>query len=105
MRALFPRPNLFQMWLSRTHQSRLSSCSGNSQTRRVWHLFWIGSSSSHLSKGPLLEHAAADIAGHAKCMVCGQLGHFMCQDMKWFFGLDGLTCFQLWTEHASWVSV
>lgn len=44
-------------------------------------------------RGPLLEHAADDIASYAKCMVCGQLGHFMCEDMKWFFGLDGLTCF------------
>jgi len=29
----------------------------------------------------------------AKCMVCGSLGHFMCQEMKWFFGLEGVTCF------------
>jgi len=27
------------------------------------------------------------------CMVCGSLGHFMCQEMKWFFGLEGITCF------------
>jgi len=29
----------------------------------------------------------------AKCMVCGSVGHFMCQDMKWFFGLEGVSCF------------
>lgn len=29
----------------------------------------------------------------AICMVCQQKGHFMCQEMKWFFGLDGITCF------------
>ena len=29
----------------------------------------------------------------ALCMVCHQRGHFMCQEMKWFFGLDGITCF------------
>jgi cellular nucleic acid-binding protein len=29
----------------------------------------------------------------AVCMVCHEKGHFMCQEMKWFFGLDGITCF------------
>ena len=29
----------------------------------------------------------------AKCFVCHQGGHFMCREMKWFFGLDGVTCF------------
>ena len=29
----------------------------------------------------------------AKCMVCGEKGHFMCDDMKWFFGLRGIFCF------------
>lgn len=29
----------------------------------------------------------------ALCMVCKQKGHFMCQEMKWFFGLHGITCF------------
>ena len=26
-------------------------------------------------------------------MTCGKEGHFMCGEMKWFFGLKGLTCF------------
>ena len=29
----------------------------------------------------------------AVCMTCGRRGHFMCKDMKWFFGLDGVSCF------------
>jgi cellular nucleic acid-binding protein len=29
----------------------------------------------------------------AVCMVCHEKGHFMCQEMKWFFGLKGITCF------------
>ena len=40
-------------------------------------------------QGPLV---AADLT-KAKCMVCGEIGHFMCREMKWFFGLDGVTCF------------
>jgi len=30
----------------------------------------------------------------AICMQCGKPGHFMCSDMKWFFGLQGVSCFQ-----------
>mmetsp|Transcript_13421 Transcript_13421/g.25191 ORF Transcript_13421/g.25191 Transcript_13421/m.25191 type:complete len:562 (+) Transcript_13421:146-1831(+) len=29
----------------------------------------------------------------AKCLVCGKDGHFMCDSMKWFFGLRGIFCF------------
>jgi cellular nucleic acid-binding protein len=29
----------------------------------------------------------------AICMICSQKGHFMCQDMKWFYGLQGVSCF------------
>lgn len=29
----------------------------------------------------------------ATCLVCGQRGHFMCSQMRWFFGLNGLSCF------------
>lgn len=31
--------------------------------------------------------------GQAKCMVCNKQGHFMCREMKWFFGLEGISCF------------
>ena len=30
---------------------------------------------------------------NAKCLVCGEDGHFMCDEMKWFFGLKGISCF------------
>jgi len=29
----------------------------------------------------------------ATCLVCGKAGHFMCDEMKWFFGLKGISCF------------
>jgi cellular nucleic acid-binding protein len=29
----------------------------------------------------------------AVCMVCNKKGHFTCKGMKWFFGLDGVSCF------------
>jgi len=32
-------------------------------------------------------------ATHAKCIVCGELGHFSCQPMRWFFGLKNRYCF------------
>jgi cellular nucleic acid-binding protein len=32
-------------------------------------------------------------AQDAVCMECGKVGHLMCSDMKWFFGLTGMTCF------------
>jgi len=28
----------------------------------------------------------------AICMACGEVGHYLCRDMKWFFGLQGVTC-------------
>ena len=35
----------------------------------------------------------ASMPQDAICMQCGQRGHFMCHEMRWFFGLKGLTCF------------
>jgi cellular nucleic acid-binding protein len=29
----------------------------------------------------------------AICMICSKKGHFMCKDMKWFYGLQGMSCF------------
>jgi len=29
----------------------------------------------------------------AICMECGKMGHAMCSEMKWYFGLSGRTCF------------
>ncbi|CAB9510236.1 CCHC-type and RNA-binding motif-containing protein 1 [Seminavis robusta] len=29
----------------------------------------------------------------AICLVCGKTGHFMCSELKWFFGLEGVFCF------------
>jgi len=37
---------------------------------------------------------AHDAPSHdAKCFVCHKTGHFMCREMKWFFGLDSVSCF------------
>lgn len=35
----------------------------------------------------------------AMCMQCGQKGHFMCSEMRWFFGLRGVTCFNCGGSH------
>ena len=35
----------------------------------------------------------------AICMQCGQEGHFMCSEMRWFFGLRGVTCFNCGGNH------
>jgi len=35
----------------------------------------------------------------AMCMQCGQKGHFMCTEMRWFFGLRGVTCFNCGGNH------
>eukprot|EP00934_Nitzschia_sp_Nitz4_P007249 Nitzschia sp. Nitz4//scaffold14_size191712//56017//57273//NITZ4_001710-RA/size191712-processed-gene-0.8-mRNA-1//1//CDS//3329536888//7239//frame0 len=29
----------------------------------------------------------------AVCMSCGQMGHFLCQPMNWFYRLEGISCF------------
>ena len=28
----------------------------------------------------------------AVCLTCGKMGHFLCRPLKWFFGLDGVSC-------------
>ncbi|KAG7350687.1 zinc knuckle domain containing protein [Nitzschia inconspicua] len=33
------------------------------------------------------------VLSHAICMACGQNGHFLCKDLKWFYSLRGLSCF------------
>lgn len=33
------------------------------------------------------------VLADAVCMVCGQKGHFMCKDLKWFYSLSGYSCF------------
>jgi cellular nucleic acid-binding protein len=37
----------------------------------------------------------------AICMQCGQQGHFLCKDLKWFFGLKGIFCFNCGIEGHS----
>ena len=32
------------------------------------------------------------------CMVCGDTGHFMCKEMKWFFGVSAVYCFNCGQE-------
>jgi len=35
----------------------------------------------------------ASIQRDAICSVCGEKGHFQCTDLKWFFGLEGVFCY------------
>ena len=41
------------------------------------------------------QRSATNIPGMqaAICLVCGQRGHFMCKELKWFFGLEGVFCY------------
>lgn len=27
------------------------------------------------------------------CMTCGRTGHYLCSEMRWFFGIEGMHCF------------
>lgn len=35
---------------------------------------------------------AANVSQKAVCMVCGEEGHYLCQQLKWFFGVQGVSC-------------
>ena len=35
---------------------------------------------------------ASAVSGKAVCMVCGEEGHYLCQQLKWFFGVQGVSC-------------
>lgn len=43
----------------------------------------------------------AAAARDAVCMQCGQRGHFLCKEIKWFFGLKGIFCFNCGKEGHS----
>ena len=33
------------------------------------------------------------VLANATCMTCGERGHFLCKDLRWFYGLRGQSCF------------
>lgn len=37
--------------------------------------------------------SGAGASRDAICMDCGNRGHFLCRELKWFFGLQGISCF------------
>jgi len=37
----------------------------------------------------------------AICMACGQRGHFLCKDLVWFYGLQGISCFNCGSQGHS----
>jgi len=37
----------------------------------------------------------------AICMDCGKRGHFMCKQLKWFYGLRGMSCFNCGSQGHS----
>ena len=40
-------------------------------------------------------------ASAAICMDCGRRGHFMCKELKWFYGLKGMSCFNCGSQGHS----
>lgn len=41
------------------------------------------------------------VLSHAVCMTCGQNGHFLCKELKWFYNLRGLSCFNCGSQGHS----
>ena len=35
---------------------------------------------------------AAAVSSKALCMVCGEEGHYLCQELEWFFSIEGVSC-------------
>ena len=48
-------------------------------------------SSPRRSRGSY-DNRSMNSSQSAICMACGEVGHYLCRDMKWFFGLQGVTC-------------
>lgn len=38
-------------------------------------------------------YSSPAVSNDAICLVCGKQGHFQCKELKWFYGLQGLSCF------------
>lgn len=41
------------------------------------------------------------VSSSATCMTCGKKGHFLCKDLKWFYGLRGMSCFNCGSQAHS----
>lgn len=35
---------------------------------------------------------AVSVSSKGICMVCGEEGHYLCQEPKWFFSIEGVSC-------------
>ena len=46
-------------------------------------------------------HESAPAIQNAICMDCGKPGHFSCQQNRWFYGLQGMSCFNCGTRGHS----
>lgn len=42
-----------------------------------------------------------NVTAPAICMDCGERGHFLCKDLKWFYGLRGVSCFNCGAQDHS----
>jgi len=42
-----------------------------------------------------------NVVSPAICMECGSRGHFLCKDLKWFYGLRGMSCFNCGSQEHS----
>jgi hypothetical protein len=63
------------------------------------HIFSIVSNLNKHSRWECRERMSDVPNYNATCFVCGKEGHFMCSEMRWFFGLKGVTCFNCGESH------
>ena len=48
-----------------------------------------------------LHDVPAHVRSSAVCMDCGKRGHFLCKELKWFYGLRGMSCFNCGSQGHS----
>jgi cellular nucleic acid-binding protein len=53
---------------------------------------WLTSHRHRNGIVPKVHPAISITAADATCATCGQKGHYLCQELKWFYGLKGVSC-------------
>jgi cellular nucleic acid-binding protein len=52
---------------------------------------WLMSNSTR-NHGAIVHPSMSAISSDAMCLSCGKKGHFLCNELKWFYGLKGVSC-------------
>ena len=72
-------------WTTRNTTSQRNNNNNNNKNHR-------NPTPTSLPPPPQVHPAISTVSSHAICASCGRTGHFLCHELKWFYGLLGVSC-------------